>query len=150
MERPNPIVIVIIGAITIGIGSVGILSVLGYLPHGRSDPSVPVADQQALAVCVSVVFTAGGLSAMLSALPGRASRIAMSLLGFVIVIGLTSLFAWTAIGPGDRAFSSPLAIFSPQVNAISGRILFGLVALMGLAMAILMVRGVGRTKSTDT
>jgi hypothetical protein len=140
--------VLIIGAITVGIGAMGILSGIGYLPHGRVDPTVPQADQQAVAICAGVVFAAGGLSAMLSAFPGRAARIAYNLLGLVVAVGLTSLFAWVAIGPGSRGFVSPLAIFGPHVNEIAGRVLFGVAALMGLLIAVFMVRGVGRARSS--
>lgn len=134
----------VMGAITIGMGSVGILSGLGFLPHGRVDPTVPVADQRALAICAGAVFAAGGASAMLNGVGGRWAAIANRLLGLVVVVGLTSLFAWTAIGPGSRGFSSPLAFLGPAVNETVGRVLFGVVALMGLLIAVLMVRGVGR------
>lgn len=134
----------LIGALTVAIGGMGIMTGLGLLPQGQGDPTIPAADKQAVAICAGVVFAAGGLAAMMSTLPGRVSRIVNAGAGFVAVVGLTSLFAWVAIGPGSRGFASPLAIFGPAVNEVSGRFLFGLVALMGLAMAVLMVRSMFR------
>jgi len=128
----------------VAMGAIGILSGLGVLPRGRSDPTIPLAEQQALAITIGAVFAAGGASAMLSAFPGGVARLAMRLLGFVIVVGLTTVLGWVAIGSGSRGFSSPLAFLGPQVNDTVGRILFGVVALMGLLMAVRMVRGVGR------
>jgi hypothetical protein len=139
------VITLLVGALTVAIGGVGILAGLGFLPKGQGDPTIPAADQQAVAICVGVVFAAGGLAAMLTTLPGRVSRILNGVLGLVVIVGLTSLFAWVAIGPGSRGFASPLAKFGPAVNEVSGRFLFGVVALMGLAMAILIVRSMFRS-----
>jgi len=140
----------IVGAITVAMGAMGVLSGVGVLPHGRVDPTVPVAQQRALAVCAGAVFAAGGASAMLTAFAGRWTRRVNTLLGLVIALGLTALFAWVALGPGARGFSSPLAILGPHVNAVSGRITFGLCALLGLATTVLMVRGIVRPASSPT
>ncbi len=135
---------VIVGVMTMAMGAVGILAGLGVLPRGHGDPSVPLADQQAVGITIGVVFAAGGATAVLTAFPGRAVRLLSSLLGFVIVVGLTSLLGWVALGPGSRGFSSPLAFLGPGVNEVSGRIMFGLGALLGLLIIAMMVRGVGR------
>ena len=140
----SKIIPLLLGAITLAIGAVGILAGLGFLPKGRGDSTIPMVQQQAVAICIGVVFAAGGASAMLSVLPGRASRIANTILGLVVVIGLTALFGWVAIGAGSRGFASPLAIFGHRVNDIGGRIVFGLGAIMGLLFAVVMVRGLGR------
>jgi hypothetical protein len=140
----SKIIPLIVGAIAVAIGAVGVLAGLGFLPKGRSDPTIPMAEQQAVAIGIGVVFAAGGASAMLSALPGGAARIAKTMLGFVVAIGLTALFGWVAIGSGSRGFSSPLAILGPHVNDIAGRIVFGFGAIMGLLLTVRMFRGVGR------
>ncbi len=140
----------IFGAITVAIGTLGILSGFGLLPKGQGDPAIPIVQQQALAICIGVVFAAGGASAMLSAFGGCWAHIVNSLFGFLIVVGLTSLFVWVAIGPGSRGFSSPLAIFGPCVNEISGRILFGFAAFIGFLIAALVVRSIGRLARLPT
>jgi hypothetical protein len=138
------VTVLITGGLTVAMGAVGILSGLGYLPKGQDDPTVPMAQQQALAICIGTVFAAGGLAAMLNGLPGRAARLANQALGLIVAFGLTVLLGWVAVGPGSRGFSSPVAILGPRVNDISGRIMFGLGAAMGLAILVLMIRGVRR------
>jgi hypothetical protein len=141
----------LVGGLTVGIGAVGVLAGLGVLPRGQGDPTIPAVQQQALALCIGVVFAAGGAAAMLSALPGRWSSLAQRLLGLPVIAGLTLLLGWVSIGPGARAFSSPLAIFGPVVNAVSGRIMFGFGALMGLLIAVLTIRALRRpAPSTPT
>ena len=139
----------VVGAITVAMGLVVVLAGLGYLPHGPADPTIPVFQQQALAVCAGAVFAIGGLAAVLTTVPGRGARLALDLLGPVIVLGLTAMFAWVAVGPGSRDFGSPFAVFGAQVNAVSGRIAFGFGALLGLLILVLMLRGVGRTPPGD-
>jgi hypothetical protein len=136
----GPKVKVVVGGITLAYGAMQLLAGVGVLPMGQSDPTVPPEQQRALVICMGAVFAAGGGWAIFSAFPGAASRIANVILGLVIVVGLTSLLGWVAIGPGSRGFSSPMAMFGPKVNEFSGRIGFGLVALLGLLVAILMVR----------
>lgn len=135
---------IIVGAITVAMGAFIIAGGLGFLPRGPADPTVPLIQQQAITLCIGVVFAAGGIAAMLTTAPGRASRILNGLLGLVIVVGLTSLLGWVAIGPGSRGFASPLAILGPKVNEVSGRIMFGLGALLGLLILVFMVRGMFR------
>jgi hypothetical protein len=138
-----------LGVIGMGVGAIGILAGLGYLPKGRGDPTIPMVQQQAVAICIGAAFAAAGVSALLTAWPGRVTRIARTLLGFIVVLGLTAVFGWVAIGSGSRGFSSPLAIFGNRVNDIGGRIMFGFGALMGLLFLVRMSRGVGRTSSED-
>jgi hypothetical protein len=54
------------------------------------------------------------------------------------------MFAWVALGPGARGFSSPLAIFGAAVNEISGRIAFGVATLLGLLIVAFIVRDTAR------
>jgi len=142
---------IVVGALTVAMGALGIAGGLGLLPAGPADPTIPLIQQRAVAICIGVVFAAGGLAAMLTTLPGRAALIVKNLLALVIVVGLTALLGWVALGPGSRDFASPAAILGPRVNAVSGRIMFGLGALLGLLMLIFMVRSMlRRTGSPET
>ena len=148
--KDSRVTTIVVGVLTVAMGLLGVASGLGFLPHGPADPSIPPIQQRLIAICIGVVFAAGGFAAMLTTLPGRAALIIKNLLALIIVLGLTSLFGWVAVGPGSRGFSSPLAILGPRVNEVSGRIMFGLGGLLGLLILVIMVRTMVRpTRSPE-
>ena len=58
----------------------------------------------------------------------------------VTVISFTTIFAWIALFGRAEHFSSSWSIFSPATQVVFARILFGLVALLGLAISINAIR----------
>ena len=131
------------GAIAALLGGFFVLEALGIAPGGAASSS----DERAVGACAGAMFVAGGVAAMLTTLPGRRARLAIEGLAFVIVVGFAAIGGWIAIGPGERSFGSPLAIFGPRVNEISGRIVFGFGALVSLGVAAAMLRA-GRALAT--
>jgi hypothetical protein len=129
----------IFGGLAAAMGVFAVCEGLDLIPHAHSDPTIPLVQQQAVGVCVGLVFVAGGVAAALTAFPNSAAaRLANRVLGFVVIVGLTLLMAWVAVGPGARPFSGSMAMFGPKVNAISGRIMFGVAALVGLFITVMM------------
>lgn len=127
------------GAVAAAIGVFYALWALGLL---GSTGNVS-ADERAVSFCIGAVFAAGGVAAMLTTLRGPRAATAIKYLGLVIITGFAAIDGWIAIGPGERHFGSPFAIFGPQVNEISGRVVFGAGALICLAIALAAVRGLG-------
>jgi hypothetical protein len=135
---------VAVGALTALSGAPALLAGLGALPMGPSDPGTPPLQQHALSLLFGLVFFSGGAWAMLGGVLEPFARIARSGLAFFIAAGLTVVLGWVAIGPGARNFVSPAALFGSRFAEVSGRIGFGLVALLGLVIVLWMIRGVGR------
>jgi hypothetical protein len=81
-----------------------------------------------------IVALAGGFFAtcgfLLAAPPGRAGVV----FGGVATISLTIVFAWTALYGDARYFSGGLPFVSRHTNVVIARIMFALVALLGLAI----------------
>lgn len=88
--------------------------------------------------CAGVVFLAGSLLPLNAAFgfPGWLNQLA----GLTIAAGLALVLNWIAFFPGERHFSS--TFFVPGVslhtggNAIAGRIMFGLGALLADALVL--------------
>ncbi|MBV9509349.1 MAG: hypothetical protein JO303_03595 [Caulobacteraceae bacterium] len=136
-----------LGTLTIAIGAVGILAGLGLMPAGPSDPTVPMAQQRAVAIAIGATFAAGGAGAIASTFVGPAPKIAKGVFGFIAALGLTSLFAWIALGPGGRNISGPTIIFGGRINEICGRIAFGFATLLGLLILVFMIRDAWRSRA---
>jgi hypothetical protein len=133
---------VVLGALTVLCGAPALLGGLGVLPMGPSDPTVPTLQQQALSALFGLVILSGGAWVMLSNVSGPVARVARGGLGFIVAVGLTLVLGWVAIGPGARNFDSPAALFGSRFAEVSGRLGFGVVALLGLLIVVLMIRGV--------
>jgi len=120
---------------------------LGFIPLKRHSGDAPPW----IAVCVGVVFAAGGLAAALTTLPGAAARRAISALTLVVVLGFAAIAAWIALGPGHHAISSPLMVFGPKVGEAGGRIAFGLGAVIcALLASVIVVRAIHAPTSSKT
>lgn len=140
----SKVVTIIVCALTVVMGLFIAAAGLGAWPMGPSDPTVPVIQQRAVTICIGVVFAAGGVAAILTTVPGRAALAVKNLLALIVVVGLTALLGWVALGPGSRGFGSPMEIFGSEVNEVSGRVMFALGALLGLLILGFMVRDIVR------
>lgn len=58
----------------------------------------------------------------------------------ISVLSFTAIFAWIALFGDAEHFSSDWPIFSPATEVILARSLFGLVALLGLAITVNVIR----------
>lgn len=120
---------------------------LGFIPLKPHPGDAPPW----IAVCVGVVFAAGGLAATLTTLPGVAARRAISALTLVVVLGFAAIAGWIALGPGHHAISSPLMVFGPKVGEAGGRVMFGFGAVVCALMAALIVhRAIHAPTSSNT
>ncbi len=77
-----------------------------------------------------VLFTSAGVVVIA---PSQAiARIAAG----ILVVGLSAIFAWVALFGEAQYFSGGLSIFSNATEVMIARVLFGLVAILGIAIAV--------------
>jgi len=80
---------------------------------------------------LGLLFVGGGLATIARPQSGLASWSAGT-----VVIAITVVFAWVSLyGPGEQ-FSGDLPFLSREINVTIARILFGCVALLGLAITV--------------
>jgi hypothetical protein len=128
---------VLCGAVSVLLGSFYLLQGAGVIVMAP-----PAHDgDNGLALCVGAAFIAGGAATILTTVRGPFAQTAINLLALVIVVCFAAIGGWIALGPGEHGFASPFAIFGHRANEISGRIAFGLGALISLAIAMAMARG---------
>ena len=96
---------------------------------------VPFSDDHWLGLPLGMAFVAFGA---LLAMPADMSRV-RGILAAIVVTGFALMFDWIAFGPGERHFtasaSSHGAGVRTPVSSTTGRIAFGIVALMMAAGA---------------
>jgi hypothetical protein len=129
-----------IGCLAVAAGGYFALIGLGLLPvpGGPSNVHGPLW----IVFCAGLVFVLGGSAVVLQAL-GRANdqgefpadaplwiRVAQYLMGVAIFACFAAIGSWIAFGPGERAFSGSIGLFSGEANARLGRIMFGIGAVV--------------------
>ena len=116
--------------LVIAAGGAIVAGAVGWLPLELS-PGVP----RWVGAAAGLVFVLGGIAI---AMPSRASRL-KDLVGATLVTLFTSIGAWVAFGPGERAFTSSVSGGGVSVtgggNEWIGRIAFGLGAILCAAFA---------------
>ena len=138
-NRPT-LTTVLCGAVSVLLGGFYLLQGLGVIVMAAPAHDV----DNGVAFAIGAVFAAGGAAAILTTVRRAAAQHAINLLSLLIVVCFAAIGAWVAVGPGERDFASPLAIFGHRANEISGRIVFGFGALISLAIAMMMARGLVR------
>ena len=128
------------GALAAAMGGFYVLEGLGVI--GGAAPAS--GDERAVAACAGAMFVAGGAAAVLTTIPGRGVRAAIEALSLAIVSGFAAIAGWISIGPGERHFGGSLAMFGARANEIGGRVMFGVSALVCLAIAMAMANAVSR------
>jgi hypothetical protein len=90
---------------------------------------------------VALVLTIGGVMMI----AGRDSRL-NDFLAAVLLLGMSSIGSWVAFFGSADGISGGLAFLPSELNVGLGRILFGLGALLCLAMAVYALRRTLRPK----
>ena len=124
------IVLLIAGLVYAGV-SLGIIQV---------DSSTTHAPMTVLFL-VAVVLSIGGVMMI----AGRDSRL-NELLAAVLLLGMSSIGSWVAIFGSIDGISGGLAFLPSELNVGLGRVLFGLGALLCLAMAVYALRRALKSK----
>ena len=150
----------VIGGVFAAFGLIPILAGLRVIPM-RMSPGIPPW----LVVAVGSMFVAGGFSLIngygfggglqedgdLAGTAPYALRVAQYLLGLAILGLMFTVFAWVAVGSGERHFSSWMSFaghpFREASSELFGRIAFGVcAAFLGLFLASSAVAGVRRLR----
>jgi len=154
----------VIGSIFVASGLIPILAGLGVIPMRMSpgiQPWVVVAAGSMFAMAGLSMINAYGLGGGieqdgdLAASVPYALRVAQYLLGLAILGLMFTVFAWVAVGSGERHFSSWMTFAghrsrSPS-SALSGRIAFGAcAAFLGLFFVLSAIAGARRLRDTST
>jgi hypothetical protein len=122
------------------------------LPGGPSNLNGP----HWLVLCVGLAFflagiaiavqTAGHANTRTGDLPAEAPHwmaVVQYMIGFTIFCCLGAIASWVAFGPGERHFSGTFVFASPAVNAIIGRTVFGIGAvIIWLCTAAVVAAGI--------
>ena len=146
MPRNSSLSTILCGGAAMLIGGFYALWGLGLIPvRPHADDAPPW-----VAVCVGVVFAAGGLAAVLTLAPGMSARRAINALATLILGGFAAIEGWIALGPGHHAISSPLMLFGPKVGEIGGRAAFGLGGIICALVAVLAARSVFQAPTSKT
>ncbi|HEY4114647.1 MAG TPA: hypothetical protein VGM17_11370 [Rhizomicrobium sp.] len=143
-----------VGVLTIGIGIIPVLVMLGILPRGTPGPD-PAPDW--LGWMIGAVFVAAGIIVVLKGLANSANdasgllpasvpgpiRALHDLLSVGIVFGLAAMFTWVAFGPGPRHFAMSMSVGGLSVlthgsGDMPGRIAFGFGAILFWCVAAAM------------
>jgi hypothetical protein len=133
------------GLAAIGIGLLLVLFGLGLIPVKPTDSDAPLW----LTAVAGLAFLLAGISIAVGArngvsetgeLPKDASR-RMQLFHYLIAVAiagaLASIATWIAFGAGPRAFGGTgMALLSPEANAMTGRIVFGIGAVLAWLITI--------------
>lgn len=158
-RRNSNKVTIAVGVLTMLIGLIPLLVLMGILPRGSASPADPAPDW--LGLLIGAVFAGAGFivimrgalgsaddsSGTLPASAPRALRLLNDLLGVGIVASLAMIFSWVAFGPGPRHFSVNVAGLFMHTSGSGdtiGRIAFGFGAIliwcMTAAFAVVIVR----------
>ncbi len=77
-----------------------------------------------------VLFTSAGVVVI------APSQAIVRIAAGILVVGLSAIFAWVALFGEAQYFSGGLSIFSNATEVMIARVLFGLVAILGIAIAV--------------
>ncbi|HUJ46860.1 MAG TPA: hypothetical protein VLV55_06980 [Rhizomicrobium sp.] len=145
---------IVVGALTVLVGLVPLLAMIGVLPHGQHEPADPAPSW--MGWVIGLMFVGAGIIVIARGVWGASQsddqlpptvpwplRAINDVLAIGIVLGLAALFTWVAFGPGPRHFSMNIEglIFAGSKSGETiGRVAFGLFAILGWAIAALTVR----------
>ena len=148
------------GLVGIGVGMLPFLALMGVLPTA---PRTPDDAPDWFGILFGLAFLFAGIVMMarsfagtdaqgnLSATAPRALQFLNNGLGLLVVISLATMFTWISIGPGKRHFMVSVSAGGLTEPAgaggdMLGRVMFGLGAVMGWVMVVLMVRYFARRR----
>jgi hypothetical protein len=146
-EPASPGIRLLCGLAAIGMGLFLVLFGLGVVPMRPRTGDAPLW----IAVVAGIAFVLGGISVAVGAihgvsetgdLPEDASwwmRLFYYLIGVAVAGALASIGTWVAFGAGPRTFSGT-GMFMPslEVNAMIGRIMFGIGAVLAWLITIVL------------
>jgi hypothetical protein len=138
------------GAVAVGLicAALGVVIILGGLGVLRLRPAPDVADSPWVLVCAGLAFVfAGGAVIVGFAVAGGTGpdgdlpsgtpftvRLTQYFLGLGTVGSMTAVFTWIAFGPGERNFSTtvalPVIVHRGSSDDTSGRVMFGIGAVL--------------------
>jgi hypothetical protein len=135
------------GLAAIGVGLFLILFGLGVIPVKPRAGDAPLW----IAVVAGLAFMLAGIAVAVGAIHGvsetgelpegtsRWKRLLQYLIGVIIAGALASIGSWVAFGPGPRSFGGTgMELLSPEANALTGRIVFGIGAALSWLITIVM------------
>jgi hypothetical protein len=150
---------ILVGILTLAIGTIPLLTVLGVLPRGND-----ASDAAPLWIgwLIGMVFVGAGILVIIKGIVGNADDASGSLpagaprllraiydrVGVALVGSLAAVFSWVAFGPGARHFSvhffvpaGGLSMPTSGAGDTLGRVAFGIVAVMiwGFAVALVVM-----------
>jgi hypothetical protein len=111
----------------------GVLILLAAFGIGPMSGSRMNAPRWVIGVC-GLFFTSGGVIVI-----APTHKIA-SLAAGIAVVGITVICAWIALFGDARYFSGGLSIFSRDAEVLIARVLFGAVAILGVAISVNAIR----------
>jgi hypothetical protein len=155
---------IVVGSVFVASGLIAILAGLGVIPM-RMSPGI----QPWVVVAAGSMFALAGLSMIngyglgggiqedgdLAATAPYALRVAQYLLGLAILGLMFTVFAWVAVGSGERHFASWMTFAGHRSRPASserfGRIAFGAcAAFLGLFFVLSAVAGAQRLRDIST
>jgi hypothetical protein len=141
----KPWVAIVLAGLTSLMGAWIMLASLRWIPGPGS-----TRGHEWMGLVVGGVFCFGGAAAVLGQFPSALTTAINNGLSLLVVLGLTSLFGFVALGPGHHQIASPFMMFGPKVGEAAGRIAFGLGTALGGLIFVMMARSIlRRTVSTQ-
>jgi hypothetical protein len=144
-----------LGLLTMAIGTMPLLALLGILP---TRPAAPGDAPAWVGLAIGLAFFLAGIMVIVRSFAGaedssselpqtspRALRAFYDLLVMPIPVLLALLFSWVAFGPGERHFSMSIGFGGSGVamgggGQIFGRVMFGCGAVLAWIMVAFMMR----------
>jgi hypothetical protein len=160
-QPASPRTTLLCGLLAVAMGLFLLLFGLGVVPMKPRAGDAPLW----IASAAGIAFMLAGVSIAVGAIHGVSEtgelpkdtgwwmRLFYYAIGLVIAASLAIIGSWVAFGPGPRAFSGTgMFLFSPEANAMVGRIVFGLGAvltwLITITLAVSGARKLFSGKST--
>jgi hypothetical protein len=146
-DKPlSPKKAVIVGVLVIACGIGPILGALELIPYPLT-PGTPVW----VGVSAGMLFVLAGVAVINGyGSTGVRHPFVQNVLGLSICVLFAAVFGWVALGPGERNFSSTVELpfwrSSGRGSEWIGRTMFGIGALMAVAIAVVAAIAAVRTR----
>jgi hypothetical protein len=146
-QPASPHINFLCGLAAIGMGLFLLLFGLGIVPMKPRAGDAPLW----IAIAAGIAFMLGGLSVAVGAIHGVSEtgdlpkdtgwwmRLFYYLIGVLVAGALASIGTWVAFGAGPRAFGGTgMFLLSLELNAMIGRIMFGIGAVLAWLITIVL------------
>jgi hypothetical protein len=154
-DKPHPsLELLLIGLLAIAMGALAMLAVSGFLPGKNADAP------QWVGLAGGMVFVFAGVALVLRWLAGGAAdnaelpqgsprwlHASYYLIGLACIGMLAAIGSWVAFGPGERAFTMTTPLGSGAGDPWTGRIAFGVGALVSWLFFFLAARSYWRRRA---